>query len=283
MQAILGAGGDTNRICSATKTYLDCLNEFVTDCNLDSISTVLSQTIAGAKQTLSQYGCGGGADAQNCSPSKITTCLTNYNSAIAGAGEDTNTFCSAANTYLDCLNEVHINCNFDSGITSLGQTIAGAKQTLSQYGCGGGADAQNCSPSKITRCLINYVSAIAAGAGKDKTTLCSAGNTYMDCLNDVVTDCNLDSGSTLSQTIAAAKQTLSQYSCGRCAANTYLDCLNEIVTNCNLDSGSTFLNQTIAAAKHTRSQYGCGGANGAGSLVFNLVAIVSGLTFYKLF
>ncbi|XP_063398865.1 uncharacterized protein LOC134683485 [Mytilus trossulus] len=113
---------------------MDCLNEVVPHCNLDSGST-LSQTIAAAKQAISKYLCGGGADAQNCSSSKITTCSTNYNSAIAGAGEDTNTFCSAANTYLDCLNEVVTNCNLDSGSISLNQTIAAAKQTRS--GCGG--------------------------------------------------------------------------------------------------------------------------------------------------
>ncbi|XP_076116872.1 uncharacterized protein LOC143084350 [Mytilus galloprovincialis] len=107
-----------------------------------------------------------------------------------------------------------------------------------------GADAQDCATSKITACSTTYSGAVA-GAGGDKKKICSA-------------------------------------------ANTYLDCLNKVVTDCKLDPGTSIISQTIAAAKKALSQYGCGSGNGAGSIVFNLVTMmsgltISGLTFYKLF
>ncbi|XP_052066146.1 uncharacterized protein LOC127705828 [Mytilus californianus] len=103
-----------------------------------------------------------------------------------------------------------------------------------------GAGADDCAP-KIASCTTNYTNALPeAAVTGDKNKICSA-------------------------------------------ANTYLDCLNKVVTDCKLESGTSVISQTIAAAKQALSQYGCGSGNGAGSLVFNLVAMASGLTFYKLF
>ncbi|VDI21054.1 Hypothetical predicted protein [Mytilus galloprovincialis] len=65
------------------------------------------------------------------------------------------------------------------------------------------------------------------------------------------------------------------------AANTSLDCLTKVGTDCKVDPSS--LSQAIAAAKQALSQYDCGSGNGAGSPVFNLVTMMSALTFYKLF
>ncbi|VDI51221.1 Hypothetical predicted protein [Mytilus galloprovincialis] len=98
------------------------------------------------------------------------------------------------------------------------------------------AYAQDCATPKISTCTITYNSAVA-GVGGDKNTICSAANTYLDCLNKVFTDCKLDS-----------------------------------------NSSSSFISQTIAVAKQALSKYGCGSGNGAGSLVFNLVTMMSGLT-----
>ncbi|XP_071177316.1 uncharacterized protein [Mytilus edulis] len=65
------------------------------------------------------------------------------------------------------------------------------------------------------------------------------------------------------------------------AAKTYLDCLNQVVTDCKLKPSD--VSQTIAPGKQALSDNKCGSGNSAGSLVFNLVAMVSGLIFYKLF
>ncbi|CAG2213299.1 unnamed protein product [Mytilus edulis] len=143
------------------------------------------------------------------------------------------------NTYQDCLNKVVTDCKLDPGTSIISQSIAAAKQALSQYGCGSGTDAHDCASQKIKACSKTYNNVVAGDAG-DMKKICSA-------------------------------------------ANTYLNCLNKVVTDCKLDPGTSIISQSIAAAKQALSQYGCGSGNGAGSLVFNLVAMISGLTFISCF
>ncbi|XP_063398863.1 uncharacterized protein LOC134683482 [Mytilus trossulus] len=79
-----------------------------------------------------------GADAQDCNTPKMSTCTKTYSGTVAGAGGSKNKICSAAHTYLDCLNKVFTDCKLDSSSSTIGHTIAAAKQALSQYGCGRG-------------------------------------------------------------------------------------------------------------------------------------------------
>ncbi|XP_063415132.1 uncharacterized protein LOC134697046 [Mytilus trossulus] len=174
-----------------------------------------------------------------------------------------------------------------------------------------GGDAQKCSTSRIPSCTSKYTSATAVA--DDKNTVCNAGNSFLDCVNKALTDCNVDPSS-LSETLAPVKQVLSEAGCGgggdgqKCstsripsctskytsatavaddkntvcnAGNSFLDCVNKALTDCNVDPSS--LSETLAPVKQVLSEAGCGGANGSGSLIFNLIAVVSGLTFYKLF
>ncbi|VDI53039.1 Hypothetical predicted protein [Mytilus galloprovincialis] len=77
-----------------------------------------------------------GADAQDCSTPKMTSCSTTYANVVEGAVGDKKKICSAANTYLNCLNKVVTDCKLDPGTSIISQTIADAKQALSQFGCG---------------------------------------------------------------------------------------------------------------------------------------------------
>ncbi|VDI32884.1 Hypothetical predicted protein [Mytilus galloprovincialis] len=85
-----------------------------------------------------------GADADDCSSPKITSCSTTYNTALTGASStgDINKICSVVHTYLDCLNTVVTDCNLDPITHTISQTIAAAKQALSKNGCGEGSGAK---------------------------------------------------------------------------------------------------------------------------------------------
>ncbi|XP_071181682.1 uncharacterized protein [Mytilus edulis] len=83
-------------------------------------------------------------DADDCSSPKITSCSTTYNTALTGASStgNINKICSVVHTYLDCLNTVVTDCNLDPTTHTISQTIAAAKQALSQNGCGEGNGAR---------------------------------------------------------------------------------------------------------------------------------------------
>ncbi|XP_056002310.1 uncharacterized protein LOC130049137 [Ostrea edulis] len=85
--------------------------------------------------------------------------------------------------------------------------------------CLQGANAQDCATPKLQTCATNFAAA-AAAAGQDKTKICSAANSYLDCVNKVVTDCKLDpnSSSIINQAITTAKQELAQAGCGNGAS-----------------------------------------------------------------
>ncbi|VDI32588.1 Hypothetical predicted protein [Mytilus galloprovincialis] len=66
------------------------------------------------------------------------------------------------------------------------------------------------------------------------------------------------------------------------AAKTFLDCLNQVVTDCKLTDPSV-VSQTIYPGKQALSDNKCASGNSAGSLVFNLFAMVSRLIFINCF
>ncbi|XP_063396641.1 uncharacterized protein LOC134681127 isoform X1 [Mytilus trossulus] len=178
-----------------------------------------------------------------------------------------------------------------------------------------GADAQNCASTETIGCQMSYDGAVGIAEG-DKKIICSAANSFLGCLKQVVTDCNMTDPSVVSQTIAPGKQALSDNKCGSgvgpqdcaspeenscqrsyddsegiakkdkkkicSAAKTLLDCLNKVVTDCNM-TDPTIVRQTIAPGKLALSDNKCGSGNRAGSLVFNLYAMVLVLIFYKVF
>ncbi|XP_076113805.1 uncharacterized protein LOC143082135 [Mytilus galloprovincialis] len=120
-------------------------------------------------------------------------------------------------------------------------------------------------------------------AGGDIDKICSAGITYLDCMEE---NCDVDSIKTL---LGAAKKAFTQLACGaeadtcsECkktyedkgktcsAANVYVACAEKDCT-----SFPPILN--VASAK--AAQLTCG----AGSILVNLTVIVLGLTLYTLF
>ncbi|XP_062596539.1 uncharacterized protein LOC134257983 [Saccostrea cucullata] len=68
------------------------------------------------------------------------------------------------------------------------------------------AEAQSCS--QLTTCTSAITTALQ-GAGQDTSKLCSAYNTYLNCLNQAASDCGVD----VSATVQTAKKSLSQYGC----------------------------------------------------------------------
>ncbi|XP_071181690.1 uncharacterized protein [Mytilus edulis] len=84
-----------------------------------------------------------GACANDCIPPKIVSCSNDYTSAlpVAALTGDTNKICSVVHTYLDCLNQVAIDCS-DLTSSILSQAITTAKQDLSDRGCGSGNGAR---------------------------------------------------------------------------------------------------------------------------------------------
>ncbi|XP_076113801.1 uncharacterized protein LOC143082131 [Mytilus galloprovincialis] len=67
-------------------------------------------------------------------------------------------------------------------------------------------EAQNCSDTNVQFCLLAYNS-VKSQAVQDKNTICSAGNIYLQCLNKVSPDCDVD------ETITEARKELSQNGC----------------------------------------------------------------------
>lgn len=127
------AVGDRETICSIVNIYLECLNTYFSECNLDA-----GQAIDSAKKSLSQYGCeyltsslsAEEVEAQSCSAPKMQSCVSALGSLITQAAEDKEKICSAGNIYLECVSKVVTDCSLD-----VGQTLIKAKQALSQYGC----------------------------------------------------------------------------------------------------------------------------------------------------
>ncbi|CAC5354896.1 unnamed protein product [Mytilus coruscus] len=80
-----------------------------------------------------------------------------------------------------------------------------------------GAGADDCASPKIVSCTTDYTNALpVAAVTGDKNKICSVIHTYLDCLNTVVTDCNLDPTThIISQTITEAKQALSHDGCDK--------------------------------------------------------------------
>ncbi|XP_056002318.1 uncharacterized protein LOC125662250 [Ostrea edulis] len=157
------------------------------------------------------------ADAQDCANPKLQTCVTNFTTAATSAGQDKTNICSAANSYLKCVNRIIADCNLDTNSGSvIIQAIVAAKSQLTQAGCsnGVGGNTQDCATPKIQACVTNFTMA-ATSAGQDKTNICSAANYYLNCVNKVVSDCNMDprSSSVISQTITSAKTQLAQGGC----------------------------------------------------------------------
>ncbi|XP_076116621.1 uncharacterized protein LOC143084099 [Mytilus galloprovincialis] len=134
---------------------MDCLSSVSVIACLVSISIVMQE-----------------AEAQDCSTPKTTSCSTTYANVVEGARGDKKTICSAANTYLDCLNKVATDCKLDPGTSIISQTIADAKQALSQFGCGSGTDAHDCASQKIKACSKTYNNVVAGDAG-DMKKICS--------------------------------------------------------------------------------------------------------------
>ncbi|XP_071181706.1 uncharacterized protein LOC143084357 [Mytilus galloprovincialis] len=67
-------------------------------------------------------------------------------------------------------------------------------------------EAQNCSDTNIQSCLSAYKS-VKTQAVQDKNKICSAGNIYLECLNKVSPDCDVDG------TITEIRKELFQYGC----------------------------------------------------------------------
>ncbi|XP_056002315.1 uncharacterized protein LOC130049144 isoform X2 [Ostrea edulis] len=79
------------------------------------------------------------ANAQDCQTAKLQACVESFRSDVLSAGRDKTRLCSAANTYLNCVNKVVSDCNLDSSTHSVSQAITAAKHELSLAGCGNGA------------------------------------------------------------------------------------------------------------------------------------------------
>ncbi|VDI32586.1 Hypothetical predicted protein [Mytilus galloprovincialis] len=62
-------------------------------------------------------------------------------------------------------------------------------------------------------CQMSYDGAVGIAEG-DKKIICSAAKSFLVCLNQVVTDCNMTDHSVVNQTVAPGKQALSDNRCG---------------------------------------------------------------------
>ncbi|CAC5391266.1 unnamed protein product [Mytilus coruscus] len=224
------AGKDKETLCSAANAFLECAKE---DCTSDSYATVV------LAEKNKQVVCGAEAG----------TCLACGTTFAGAAGKDKETLCSAANAYLECAKE---DCTSDSGAT-----VALAEE-VKQAACG--AEAGTCLACGTT---------FAGAAGKDKETLCSAANAYLECAKE---DCTSDSGATvaLAEEVKQAACGAEAGTCLACgttfagaagkdketlcsAANAYLECAKE---DCTSDSGAT-----VALAEEVK-QAACGAEAG---------------------
>ncbi|XP_056002311.1 uncharacterized protein LOC125662634 [Ostrea edulis] len=96
-----------------------------------------------------------------------------------------------------------------------------------------GANAQDCPTPKIQACNTTFGTAVGA-AGQDKTKICSAANSYLNCVNKIVTDCKLDPNrnSAIRQAIATAKRQSSQAGCGNGASGSVYSIVTIVVGVC---------------------------------------------------
>ncbi|XP_062609343.1 uncharacterized protein LOC134271105 [Saccostrea cucullata] len=81
------------------------------------------------------------------------------------------------------------------------------------------AEAQICS--QLTPCVFALTTALA-GAGKDISKLCSAYNTYVNCLNKAASGCSVD----ISDIMQTAKNSLSQYGCSSSGGDSIPDTIS---------------------------------------------------------
>ncbi|XP_071181708.1 uncharacterized protein [Mytilus edulis] len=214
-KAVLDAGGDKDKICSAGRTFIDCMED---NCDVASFKTALDA----AKKAHTQLGCG--AEADTCSECKKTY-------------EDKGKTCSAANVYVACA---------EKDCTSFTQIFKVFSARAAQKACG--AEAGTCisciadfgkaagfDKDKLCSAAKTYVECIEEGCksgvavaekakeaacgtcdactttfagevGLDREKYCSAANAYLECAKQ---DCTMDDIATVALAKAA------QQGCGK--------------------------------------------------------------------
>ncbi|XP_076113800.1 uncharacterized protein LOC143082130 [Mytilus galloprovincialis] len=263
------SAGDIGAVCSVMNTYSECL-QTLSDCN----STAVHEAIADANTTLYQSGCE--IEAQNCSTKQILSCTTSYYNALREASRARNKedICSVINTYMECLLTYSSHCNSNA----VHWAIADANTSKYQSGCDN--EGQNCSTKQIESCTNAYVNALR-DSPRNKETMCSVTNTYMECLQTYSSHCN---SNTVHEAIAYANMTLYQSGCDNetqiCSTKqincttafrnavrelpqnkktmcslirTYIECLQTYSSDCNSNAAQW----TIANANTTFYQSGC--------------------------
>ncbi|XP_048750872.1 uncharacterized protein LOC125662633 [Ostrea edulis] len=82
-----------------------------------------------------------GVNTADCAVSRVQGCVTNFATAGISAGQDITKLCSAAHSYLNCLEKYVADCVQDLSSNSYVSTfITAAKQELNKAGCGNGAN-----------------------------------------------------------------------------------------------------------------------------------------------
>ncbi|XP_056002319.1 uncharacterized protein LOC125662792 [Ostrea edulis] len=77
-----------------------------------------------------------GVNTANCNVSRVQSCASRYTAAVISAGQDITKICSAAHSYLNCLDKYVADCIHYPGSNSyVSNLITAAKQQLNKAGC----------------------------------------------------------------------------------------------------------------------------------------------------
>lgn len=250
---------DRLKLCSATTTYINCVNDVVSYCNLTRKQSsknftflIIDDIRREIKDVMTYLGC---QYADGCASNELQQCSSTYTNVLSEFRSTQVHKCIATSVYLECVDNVISVCGLKNALTSTSSMLTYINDTreethkwLSRYNCISDevcAHAQSFKCRKVFKKEINLKEIT-------KPEYCSAAYVFDRCLNRIVLDCNLANNSLV---FYGLKDTIGQLEWqirnGGCPGVD--DCADEKLTDCSSKYSQAEKASKNDMLKHCRS------------------------------